>query len=188
MIPNHPNTFNDNTFNDNTFNNQVDELFRSSEIQDKPTKDDFINSLKTIIIDENTNNLTCCICQDIFKPGDTIIKLPCKDKPHYFHKGVSDECDGIIPWLKTHNNCPICRTEFPHKEISTQTSVENESRISNNQVMEDNTNIIQNQRYSTPNQNQYINMANIINTINLFDHIQESTELDIAIQRSLDEQ
>ncbi|KIE01038.1 Zinc finger, RING/FYVE/PHD-type, partial [Metarhizium majus ARSEF 297] len=43
----------------------------------------------------------CSICIDAMKEGEVATYLPCK---HWFH----DEC--IVPWLKQHNTCPVCRT------------------------------------------------------------------------------
>lgn len=58
------------------------------------------------------NNTECTICQDEVKIGETAAFLPCK---HWFH----DEC--VVPWLKAHNTCPICRTpieEAPNNSSS----------------------------------------------------------------------
>ena len=50
-----------------------------------------------------------------------ILELPCKDK-HYFH--IKNEvCDGIYPWLKENNTCPLCRHEFPSDEKEIDVSV-----------------------------------------------------------------
>ena len=42
----------------------------------------------------------CVICLEDFKNGDKAIFLPCI---HLFHK------DCILNWLKSHDNCPICK-------------------------------------------------------------------------------
>jgi len=47
---------------------------------------------------------TCTVCGDDFVPKDELKRLPCK---HAFH----DEC--ILPWLSSHNTCPLCRSELP---------------------------------------------------------------------------
>ena len=67
------------------------------------------------IIIEDNSELSCAICQDSFKIGDNVIKLPCKDnQTHYYHYDIDSEiCEGILPWLKNNNTCPVCRTEFP---------------------------------------------------------------------------
>lgn len=84
----------------------------------KPCSTSFVDKLeKKIITNEDVdNNMCCAICQDSFKLGEKVIKLPCKD-PHYFHyEAETDICEGILPWLKDNNSCPVCRCEFPKKE------------------------------------------------------------------------
>ena len=53
--------------------------------------------------------LTCGICLDELQEGQDVIELPNTDK-HYFHIKTS-ECDGIYPWLKGNNTCPMCREQ-----------------------------------------------------------------------------
>jgi len=46
----------------------------------------------------------CTICQEVFRPGEEYVILPCNPThPHSFHK----EC--IRPWLRHHDTCPTCR-------------------------------------------------------------------------------
>lgn len=51
---------------------------------------------------EKLENETCAVCQDKYKENDQVTCLPCK---HIYHK------DCVIPWLKMHCTCPVCRTE-----------------------------------------------------------------------------
>ena len=92
------------TFNDNT-----------NENVEKPLNNEFKNNLEEITIsnDDLKKDLCCSICLDNFKLNDKIIKLPCKNNPHYFHKGDNENCDGIFPWFEKNNTCPVCRYEFP---------------------------------------------------------------------------
>ena len=94
--------------------------FIEQEEQAKPTSKEFISNLnKKIITKEDIDNNICCsICQDDFKEGQEVYKLPCPDNPHYFCLGDNpDECEGILPWLKNNNSCPVCRYEFPVEEV-----------------------------------------------------------------------
>jgi RING-like zinc finger/Zinc finger, ZZ type len=62
---------------------------------------------------------TCCICMDEFHDGEHIAKLPCG---HTFHQGKEDsggqvvDCGGILPWLQSSNECPVCRHELEPEE------------------------------------------------------------------------
>ena len=49
----------------------------------------------------------CTVCHDDFVAGITVVELPCL---HCFHE------DCILPWLETHNTCPVCRSELPAGE------------------------------------------------------------------------
>ena len=105
--------------NQNNLSYILNRTFNEQENILKPCSASFVDKLeKVIITNENVdNNLSCAICQDSFKLGEKVIKLPCKD-PHFFHYEANDEdCGGILPWLKEHNSCPICREEFPIEEI-----------------------------------------------------------------------
>ena len=106
------------------------------------------------------------------RPTDIILKLPCNEKPHYFHKGETTDCEGILPWLKANNNCPICRTEFPSEE--TEGTEDQLNDQSNNQEI-----IQQNPLRLPRNINHFINFSNILN---------ESYQLETAIERSFMEQ
>eukprot|EP00924_Labyrinthula_sp_SR-Ha-C_P010394 snap_masked-scaffold_23-processed-gene-5.46-mRNA-1 protein AED:0.32 eAED:0.32 QI:0/-1/0/1/-1/1/1/0/305 len=63
------------------------------------------------LADIEEGNEQCVVCCEEQKVGDLGIKLPCF---HCFHK------DCIIPWLKRHNTCPVCRvplTEESYKKL-----------------------------------------------------------------------
>ena len=118
------------TLNPSLIDNVMDQSFQEQKVQQFAASDEFIKGLETVQIQEG-DEYSCGICLDDFKVGETVLKLPCKDTPHYFHfkedlkkeekeeKGEEIEeetCDGILPWLKIKNSCPICRCEFPKGE------------------------------------------------------------------------
>lgn len=105
----------------------------------KPCSASFVDKLeKVIITNENVDNGLCCaICQEEFKMGERVIRLPCKD-PHYFHcETPEDVCGGILPWLKDNNSCPVCREQFPEEDLNPDIPVPDENfdevNSSNNQ-------------------------------------------------------
>ena len=108
--------------------NLVDRLFREETSRVRPVAKTFVEGLEVKEVMEDLTD-ECSICLECFKGGDTYIELPCKDKPHKFHyhkegEVSQDVCQGIGPWFKVNNRCPMCRHEFPGEET---TEVEEES-------------------------------------------------------------
>lgn len=82
-----------------------------------PTDEKVVENLEQIEFSED-QELSCGICLESFKKGDKALLLPCKENKHYFHLGEDKEtCEGILPWLKENNTCPICREVFPEKKV-----------------------------------------------------------------------
>jgi len=67
-----------------------------------PAQESSIGSLPDVYVPKRhiDNKLDCTVCQEYFVEDEKVKELPCE---HYFHV----EC--IVPWLKLHNSCPICR-------------------------------------------------------------------------------
>ncbi|CAK7338028.1 unnamed protein product [Dovyalis caffra] len=67
-----------------------------------------IDALPTMKVTEemmkSEMNNQCAVCKDEFERGGEVKGMPCK---HVFHE------DCIMPWLKMHNSCPVCRYELP---------------------------------------------------------------------------
>ena len=119
-IPNNVNIINLlNILNNGINNNNIlNRSFNDQGGAKKSCSTSFINELEQVVItNEDVDNKLCCaICQDNFKMGEKVLKLPCQD-PHYYHFESDKElCEGILPWLKDNNSCPICREEFPEEE------------------------------------------------------------------------
>lgn len=171
-------------------NNDTDILndsFQSQEIPSNPTNNEYLNNLNIITIDEITQDNECCICLEQFKKGDKIIKLPCPNKSHYFHAHETDQCKGIMPWLKNNNTCPICRYELP-KETNNDTV-----QGQNNDTIPDNDETTLDNDTSLDNDNHEIYSSNTLNNLNrhIYDIInnyiteQDNHDLDVAITRSI---
>jgi hypothetical protein len=92
----------------------------------KVSSKDFINSLSVQKVTQSMieDSMSCALCMEEFKLNEDIIELPCKDK-HYFHI-KKETCEGIYPWLKENNSCPLCRFEFPFTEKKINTNPQSE--------------------------------------------------------------
>ncbi len=44
------------------------------------------------------------MCHEEFKCGEEVVELPCN---HCYHESC------VMPWLASHNTCPVCRLELP---------------------------------------------------------------------------
>ncbi|KAH7429776.1 hypothetical protein KP509_09G065800 [Ceratopteris richardii] len=66
-----------------------------------------VDSLPTIRVAKEhlcTDAVQCAVCKDEFEHLCQVKQLPCN---HIYHP------DCIVPWLKQHNSCPVCRYELP---------------------------------------------------------------------------
>jgi len=46
----------------------------------------------------------CPVCKENFEEEEVVLEMPCG---HLFHP------DCLVPWLKIHATCPLCRVELP---------------------------------------------------------------------------
>lgn len=93
-------------------NNQFEQFLHhilmneSSHAGAPPATEQAITNLDRIIVTTETNISSlgdCCISQDAFEVGDTVIALPC---------GHNYKEEPIVHWLKMHNTCPVCRIDI----------------------------------------------------------------------------
>ena len=100
----------------------LQESINESAPYKKVSSKDFINSLSVQKVTQSMveESMSCALCMEEFKLNEDIIELPCKDK-HYFHI-KKETCEGIYPWLKENNSCPLCRFEFPFTEKKINTN------------------------------------------------------------------
>ena len=116
------------TYDDDILNRSIEE---QGEIK-HPTDKKFIDNLKVKLFTEDQSDISCGICLDTFNKDERAYILPCKGLSHHFHIGEDTEnCCGILPWLKDNNTCPICREGFPEEIVNVELEVleENENNL-----------------------------------------------------------
>ncbi|CAH9130915.1 unnamed protein product [Cuscuta epithymum] len=76
-----------------------------------PASEQVIGAIPTVKISEShiADSEICPVCRDQFEVGKDAKELPCK---HIYH----DDC--VVPWLRMHNSCPVCRKETTEDSIA----------------------------------------------------------------------
>nr|GFC97908.1 zinc finger, RING/FYVE/PHD-type [Tanacetum cinerariifolium] len=62
----------------------------------------------------------CVICLEDFEPKEVVTVTPCN---HIFHE------DCILPWVKSHGRCPVCRFSFSEKTRESGASSTNNDNL-----------------------------------------------------------
>eukprot|EP00397_Hematodinium_sp_SG-2012_P010426 GEMP01010541.1.p1 GENE.GEMP01010541.1~~GEMP01010541.1.p1 ORF type:complete len:309 (+),score=13.37 GEMP01010541.1:92-928(+) len=60
------------------------------------------------MMDNDIDVRMCSICLMDFEDGQEVMEMPC-DKSHLFH------ADCVARWLRTSQNCPLCRSNIPER-------------------------------------------------------------------------
>ncbi|XP_054794593.1 E3 ubiquitin-protein ligase RZF1-like [Prosopis cineraria] len=93
----------------------IDQLTENDRPGAPPAPERTIHAIPSVKISEShlKENPYCPVCQEEFEVGGDARELPCK---HIYHS------DCIVPWLRLHNSCPVCRLEVPVSTDSVEPS------------------------------------------------------------------
>lgn len=83
------------------------QIFAAQVPKETPAERGAVEALPSVVISPKhvADSASCSVCFDAFAAGEVgVLELPCE---HLYHKGC------LLPWLATHNTCPVCRAPLP---------------------------------------------------------------------------
>uniref|UniRef100_A0A0E0JH16 RING-type E3 ubiquitin transferase n=1 Tax=Oryza punctata TaxID=4537 RepID=A0A0E0JH16_ORYPU len=71
-----------------------------------PAKKEAVEAMPTVEVTsgDSASASACAVCLEDYAAGERATEMPCR---HRFHA----KC--IVPWLKMHSSCPVCRFQLP---------------------------------------------------------------------------
>ncbi|KAL5005144.1 hypothetical protein ScPMuIL_018600 [Solemya velum] len=97
----------------------------------QPAEKEKIEALPTVKITQEQvdKRLQCSVCMEDFNVDEDVRQLPCD---HHYHN------DCIVPWLKLHGTCPVCRKDLNGVDSTLgETDNSEPSPTNDNTVMDD---------------------------------------------------
>ncbi|VFQ88481.1 unnamed protein product [Cuscuta campestris] len=93
----------------------VEQMLDDNPTGPPPAPEFIIDAIPKIQISEShlINDKACSVCLEEFEVGEEARELPCK---HIYHS----EC--IVPWLRLHNSCPVCRNDVDENIAENETA------------------------------------------------------------------